>query len=213
MRNHATQPPHSRRTAAAQPPHSAPAQRHTWRHTRRHTRRRRPRDKAAAAAHLLVAPPPVAPSAANVLEGVAPVRPGSLAIRGGHENNPPRQPTMGRPPQEGSSSTCSPVDGAALQPVVTAAATAGAAAVAAAAAAAAALPHPLPSLPPPLLLPRVTDKRRRKEVRLRVGAASDDECRDCARAQQTSRPMRSAAAEPPRHRIPRHPPPPAPSSN
>ena len=81
---------HARRCGV---PLSAPA--------RRHARHRRPRDEAAAAARLLVAPPPVAPSAAADLEEVAPVRPGSLAIRGGHANNPPRQPTISRPPREG----------------------------------------------------------------------------------------------------------------
>ena len=35
---------------------------------------------------------------AKHLEEVAPVRPGSLAIRGGDSNNPPRQPTIGRSP-------------------------------------------------------------------------------------------------------------------
>ena len=90
LRPCATPSPHARRSGV---PLSAPA--------RRHARRRRPRDEAAAAARLLVAPPPVAPSAAKGLEDVAPVRPGSLAIRGGHANNPPRQPTIGRPPQEG----------------------------------------------------------------------------------------------------------------
>ena len=61
--------------------------------------------RAAAAARLLVAPPPVTPSAAKHLEDVAPVRPGSLAIRGGHANNPPRQLTVGPLPPEGCKPT------------------------------------------------------------------------------------------------------------
>ena len=78
---------HARRCGV---PLSAPA--------RRHARRRRPRDEAAAAARLLVAPPPVAPSAAADLEEVAPVRPGSLAIREGVTRTTLRgsRPSVGR---------------------------------------------------------------------------------------------------------------------
>ena len=60
-------------------------------------------------------PPPVAPPVAAArrdLVDVAPVRPGSLAIRGGHANNPPRKPTMSRPPWEG----CEPTS---LEPLAT----------------------------------------------------------------------------------------------